>query len=156
MRIAHQCRLINLIRAWSRAAWKPTALACVCDISPLTRNARTRLSRICLLTGNFTSDYHVSEGKAWEIPRLFYLYFHVPSRWNPDQEVYAKRPGSQRPERIAIKNRHKLWAGSRCCKMTECFLRRWMSSTGLSVLQLVFRSQVSFNLAIRSAICHSN
>lgn len=38
------------------------------------------------------------------MPRLYYLYFHVPSLWNPDQEAFAKRPGSRlRLELIAVK-----------------------------------------------------
>lgn len=123
MRIAHEYRLINLISAaWS--SYCVEIIARVCDISPLTRNASTRFSSyLCLLTV-ISRRIIMHEGEKLErLPRLFYLYFHVSSRWNPDQEVFAIRPGSQqRLERIAIKSRHKLWAGSRCCKMTACFL----------------------------------
>lgn len=39
------------------------------------------------------------------MPRPYYLYFHVPPPWNPDQEAFAKRPGSRgkRLEWIAVK-----------------------------------------------------
>lgn len=123
MRITHQYRLINLISAWSSYCVETNVFARVCDISLLTRNARTRLVRISASSPVISRRIITYQKEKLErLPRLFYLYLHVPSRWNPDQEVFAIRPGSQqRLERIAIKSRHKLWAGSRCCKMTARF-----------------------------------
>lgn len=70
--------------------------------SALTRNIGSRMfSSYLSSVGNFATDYHVSRRKSWCVPRPYYLYFHVLSRRNSDQEALAEHLGS-RLERIAV------------------------------------------------------
>lgn len=74
--------------------------------SALTRNARSRMfSSVSTSRRQFCVGLSCINGeKAGEMPRPYYLYFHVPSLWNSDQEALAKRPGSRlRLEWIAVK-----------------------------------------------------
>lgn len=72
-----------------------------CDSS---RRSRVTHDHACLLplADSFASDYHVSTGKTWEMPRP-YLYFHVPSAWNPGSFRETSRKSAAPRVELAVK-----------------------------------------------------
>lgn len=72
MRIAHQYWLINLISAWS--SYCVETIARVCDISPLTRNARTRLVHIFASSPVISRRIITYQGKSLRGYRAYFIY----------------------------------------------------------------------------------